>query len=190
MSTDHIRYDTLIETALREVVHQAISKVVQNGLPGEHHFYISFLTHYAGVEIPEYLREKYPEEMTIVLQHQFFGLTVSDEGFSVMLSFNNVRERLVIPFAAITTFADPSVNFALQFQNIPSSAEDGEDETASDASATAPDSNAPKAEEKRGEVISLDKFRKKKVFYSCFSVRWPVVSTKKEKRKKGFALTL
>ena len=159
MSTDHIRYDTLIETALREVVHQAMNKVVQSGLPGEHHFYISFLTKNPGVEIPDYLREKYPEEMTIVLQHQFFGLTVDEAGFSVMLSFNNVRERLVIPFAAITTFADPSVNFALQFQNIPSSAEDDAEDENGD---TAPsDSVAPKVEEKRGEVISLDKFRKK-----------------------------
>jgi len=158
MTTDHIRYDTLIETALREVVHQAMAKVVQTGLPGEHHFYISFLTHAPGVDIPAYLCEKYPEEMTIVLQHQFFGLTVTDVGFSVMLSFNNVRERLTIPFAAITTFADPAVNFALQFQNI----------TGSDEAEGESESPAPKAEgevemppQKRGEVISLDKFRKK-----------------------------
>ncbi|MDD2325595.1 MAG: ClpXP protease specificity-enhancing factor SspB [Alphaproteobacteria bacterium] len=159
MSTDHIRYDILIETALREVVHQAMGKVVQNGLPGEHHFYISFLTKHPGVEIPDYLIEKYPEEMTIVLQHQFFGLTVDEEGFTVMLSFNNVRERLIIPFAAITTFADPSVNFALQFQNIPSSGEDGETEEPKAESGET--SLPPKEEEKRGEVISLDKFRKK-----------------------------
>ncbi|MCL2469429.1 MAG: ClpXP protease specificity-enhancing factor SspB [Alphaproteobacteria bacterium] len=157
MSTDHIRYDTLIETALREVVHQAMAKVVQNGLPGDHHFYISFLTRFPNVEIPDYLREKYPDEMTIVLQHQFFGLTVNDVGFSVMLSFNNVRERLVVPFAAITTFADPSVNFALQFQNIPSAAAPGEDETDPSPDGTSADGGV----EKRGEVISLDKFRKK-----------------------------
>lgn len=159
MTTDHIRYDTLIETALREVVRQAMGKVVQNGLPGEHHFYISFLTKHPGVEIPEYLKEKYPEEMTIVLQHQFFGLTVSNEGFSVMLSFNNVRERLNIPFEAITTFADPSVNFALQFQNIPS-ADGDEDESESDGEQPPKPAEA-KPDEKRGEVISLDKFRKK-----------------------------
>jgi len=156
MNTDYIRYDTLIEGALRSVVRQALAKVVQNGLQGEHHFYISFLTHFSGVEIPDYLREKYPEEMTIVLQHQFFGLTVTDEGFSVLLSFNNVRERLNIPFAAVTTFADPSVNFALQFQSALSS-DDGLDR--------APDQDknegdAPDAV-KGGEVISLDKFRKK-----------------------------
>ncbi|HAX90820.1 MAG TPA: hypothetical protein DCY07_01240 [Rhodospirillaceae bacterium] len=157
MATDHIRYDTLIENALRTVVHQAMSKVVQTGLPDEHHFYISFLTHFPGVDIPDYLREKYPEEMTIVLQHQFFGLTITDDTFSVLLSFNNVRERLTIPFTAVTTFADPSVNFALQFQNIPLSEDD---ETPSDSNSE-DDSPAGSAETKRGEVISLDKFRKK-----------------------------
>ena len=158
MTTDHIRYDSLIETALREVVRQAMGKVVQNGLPGDHHFYISFLTKLPNVDIPEYLKEKYPEEMTIVLQHQFFGLTVDDVGFSVMLSFNNVRERLTIPFEAITTFADPSVNFALQFQNIPSGESADESETDEDKPE---DTTENKPEEKRGEVISLDKFRKK-----------------------------
>lgn len=161
MTTDYIRYDTLIETALREVVRQAMGKVVQNGLPGEHHFYISFLTNAPGVEIPDYLKEKYPEEMTIVLQHQFFGLTVDDQGFSVMLSFNNVRERLTIPFAAITTFADPSVNFALQFQNIPSSEDADADETDESLGEKTGETGDPQEAEKRGEVISLDKFRKK-----------------------------
>lgn len=155
MSEDLIRYDNLIEKALREVVHQALSRVVQTGLPGNHHFYISFLTKAPGVEIPPYLVEKYPDEMTIVLQHQFFGLTVTEEGFSVMLSFNNIRERLTIPYAAISTFADPSVSFALQFQAIPHDGPEGDDE---DEGETGTDS---KPEEKRGEVISLDKFRKK-----------------------------
>lgn len=156
MSEDLIRYDTLIENALREVVRKAMGKVVQNGLPGEHHFYISFATEAPGVVIPPYLREKYPEEMTIVLQHQFFGLTVDETGFSVILSFNNVRERLEVPFAAITTFADPSVNFALQFQSLSVEAEDRPSESGETA-----DGAAPAGEEKRGEVISLDKFRKK-----------------------------
>ncbi len=156
MSEDHIRYDSLIENALREVVRQAMGKVVKTGLPSEHHFYISFLTHFPGVEIPDYLREKYPEEMTIVLQHQFFGLTTTENDFSVILSFNNVRERLTIPFDAITTFADPSVNFALQFQSVSFEGEDGKIYEAEAAS-----SGEDKPDEKRGEVISLDKFRKK-----------------------------
>jgi len=157
MSEDLIRYDTLIENALREVVKQAMGKVVLTGLPGEHHFYISFLTKHPGVDIPEYLKEKYPEEMTIVLQHQFYGLTTTDDTFSVMLSFNNIRERLTIPFTAITTFADPSVNFALQFQLLPfdSTAESLEDET------TEGESDETSEEEKPGKVISLDQFRRK-----------------------------
>lgn len=162
MSEDLLRYDLLIEGALREVVRQTLQKVVQNGLPGEHHFYITFQTKFDGVEIPEYLHKQYPSEMTIVLQFQFFGLKVDETGFTVMLSFNNVRERLVIPFAAITTFADPSVNFALQFQS-PSLDDESEDQ-ASEGSAsqdTGVEKEHAAAEEKRGEVISLDKFRKK-----------------------------
>jgi hypothetical protein len=159
MSEDLLRYDLLIETALREVVHQAMAKVVQDGLPGDHHFYITFLTHYPGVGLPDYLLEQYPEEMTIVLQYQFFGLQVDDTGFSVMLSFNNVREKMKVPFGAITTFADPSVNFALQFQPFGTeddSGDKGENKAENDKSA---DDGVP--EGKRGEVISLDLFRKK-----------------------------
>jgi hypothetical protein len=161
MAEDLLRYDMMIEEALREVVRQTIRKVVQNGLPGEHHFYITFLTTYPGVEIPEYLHKQYPQEMTIVLQYQFFGLTIDEEKFSVMLSFNNVRERLSIPLAAITTFADPSVNFALQFQSI-TSGEEGESSPEQLPSPGASDkTEAAKPDEKRGEIISLDKFRKK-----------------------------
>ncbi len=157
MSEDLIHYDNLIENALRDVVHNAMEKVVQLGLPGEHHFYISFLTDADGVDIPEHLKEKYKGEMTIVLQHQFFGLTVTEEGFSVILSFNNVKERLTVPFASITTFADPSVNFALQFQASPLESEPNKEQDETPDS----DSGEKKEEEKRGEVISLDKFRKK-----------------------------
>jgi len=162
MSQDLLRYDLLIETALREVVHQAMAKVVVDGLPGDHHFYITFLTHAPGVEMPEYLREQYPEEMTIVLQHQFYGLTANENGFSVMLSFNNVRERMSIPFAAITTFADPSVNFALQFQPFLNDDSDDDKPSNKDSEAeTKPESAAKAEESKVGEVISLDSFRKK-----------------------------
>jgi uncharacterized protein len=154
MSEDMIRYDLLVERALRNVARETLYNVEKNGLPGEHHFYISFLTEYPGVEIPEYLKKQYPEEMTIVLQFQFFGLKVEEDGFTVTLSFNNVKERLNIPFDAITAFADPSVNFALQFQSGGDEDEDNVDED--------DDSNAPPAkEEKRGEVISLETFRKK-----------------------------
>src|ERR1700733_16286788 len=128
MTEDLLRYDLMIEAALRDVVRETLISVAKNGLPGEHHFYITFLTHFPGVEIPEYLKKQYPEEMTIVLQYQFFGLKIDEDSFSVMLSFNNVKERLRIPLEAIATFADPSVNFALQFQSGNEDSDDDEDE--------------------------------------------------------------
>jgi len=158
MPEDLLHYDAMIENALRDVVHQTMNKVVKDGLPGDHHFYISFTTRYEGVALPPYLKEKYPEEMTIVLQHQFYGLTVDEHSFSVMLSFNNVREKLVIPFAAITTFVDPSVNFALQFQAPTSGPEDGPDGTPPDGDGPGPDKSTP---DQSGDVIRLDQFRKK-----------------------------
>lgn len=157
MPEDLLRYDLVIENALRDVVRQTMAKVVKDGFPGEHHFYITFATRHPGVEIPGHLMERYPEEMTIVLQHQFFGLKVDEKGFSVMLSFNGVRERLNIPFSSIVTFADPSVNFALQFQTIGTDdekAEEGDENAAKTVTESAKN-------EKKGEVISLDMFRKK-----------------------------
>lgn len=163
MNEDLLRYDRMVEKALRDVVRNALTGVARDGLPGEHHFYISFQTEYPGVELPDHLHKQYPEEMTIVLQYQFFDLKVQPEQFSVTLSFNNIREKLVIPFQAITTFADPSVNFALQFQSISDGDDDEEEDAAKPAGSTGKDAEAdkPAAEEKRGEVISLDMFRKK-----------------------------
>src|SRR3990170_4420004 len=135
-----LRYDRMVESALRGVVREALAQVAEKGLPGDHHFYLTFLTNHRGVAIPEYLRQKYPQEMTIVLQHQFFGLEVCEDRFSVSLSFSSKTERLVIPLAAISTFADPSVNFALQFQ----SAKEGAEEEDADA-AEAPDTPAETA---------------------------------------------
>jgi hypothetical protein len=116
MSEDLMRYDILAQHALRSVVRLALQRVVREGLPGEHHFFISFNTNAPGVSISPRLREKYPEDMTIVLQHQFWNLQVFDTMFEVELSFDNVPERLVIPFAAIKGFFDPSVQFGLQFE--------------------------------------------------------------------------
>lgn len=116
MNDDPFRYDTLVADALRGVVRKVLFQTVRNGLTGRHHFYVTFRTDYPGVEIPEYLRQRHPEEMTIVLQHQFWGLEVNDEGFEVTLTFNRVSERLVIPFESITAFADPSAQFLLPFQ--------------------------------------------------------------------------
>lgn len=167
MSEDMLRYDLMIEAALRDVVRETLESVAQNGLPGEHHFYITFMTNFPGVEIPDHLRKQYPDEMTIVLQYQFFGLKLEDDIFGVTLSFNNVKERLRIPVEAITTFADPSVNFALQFQSGQSDEDDDAEQdndapenANSDAQAES-ESKAKGKDEKRGEVISLDMFRKK-----------------------------
>lgn len=126
MPIDHIRYDLLTQEALRGVVRTILADVAKNGLPGEHHFFISFDTHGEGVQVSPRLRAQWPEEMTIVLQHQFWDLTVTDEQFEVGLSFNGVPERVVVPFEAITGFADPSVQFGLQFQPISEEDEDEE----------------------------------------------------------------
>ncbi len=159
---DSLRYDKMVESALRGVVRQAVEEVMKDGLPGDHHFYITFLTDYPGVAIPDYLRERYPGEMTIVLQYQFYDLTIDEDQMSVTLSFNNVPERLTIPLGAISIFADPSVNFALQFQ--PVGEEIDEAELLELGEELSEDSETPKkssGEEKKGEVVSLDQFRKK-----------------------------
>lgn len=159
-----LRYDRMVEKALRSVAKQAVQEVIDNGLPGDHHFYITFLTDYEGVKIPDYLRERYPGEMTIVLQYQFHDLFVDDNWLKVTLSFNNIPEKLVVPMAAITIFADPSVNFALQFQPLDYDG-DYDDDPDGIAEAIAEladdDGDAPKKKDKKGEVVSLDQFRKK-----------------------------
>ena len=115
MSKDLIGYNTLVEDGLRSVVREALRRVAEEGWPGTHHAYITFKTAAPGVEAPDFLRTRYPDELTIVLQHQFWGLEVEDDSFSVTLSFNKVGHRIVVPFAALTSYADPSVKFGLQF---------------------------------------------------------------------------
>ncbi len=167
-----LRYDRMVEGALRGVVKKSIQEVIDHGLPGDHHFYITFLTDYPGVKIPDYLRERYPGEMTIVLQYQFSDLKVDDENMQVTLSFNNVPERLKIPLAAISIFADPSVNFALQFQPLGDAIdeadlaaleelEDDPDDGGSGKGGGAGKGGKKGGAKKTGEVVSLDKFRKK-----------------------------
>ena len=158
-----LRYDKMVEQALRGVVRQAVEEVIKyQGLPGDHHFYITFMTDYPGVKIPDYLRERYPGEMTIVLQYQFHDLDVNKERLQVTLSFNNVPERLEIPLAAITIFADPSVNFALQFQPLGDDSAPDYDPDEDDDETGGDDDTASKGKKpKSGEVVSLDQFRKK-----------------------------
>ena len=113
---DKLQYDALVDDALRSVVRRVLTMIEADGLPGAHHFYISFRTTAAGVQMPDYLREKYPDEMTIVLQHQYWGLEVGEESFEVTVSFNKRNERLKVPYAAMLAFVDPSVRFGLQFE--------------------------------------------------------------------------
>lgn len=116
MSQDVLRYDLMVQDALKGVVRKILTEAARDGLPGEHHFYVTFRTGAPGVRLSQRLREKHPDEMTIVLQHQFWDLNVSDHAFEVGLSFSGVPERLLVPFDAITTFFDPSVQFGLKFE--------------------------------------------------------------------------
>ncbi len=157
MSKDLMRYDVIVEEALRSVVRRVLNNVASNGLAGNHHFFITFRTDHPLSEVPDSLRERYPDEMTIVLQFQYWDLEIGDKTFNVTLKFNNAPERLVVPFDAITVFADPSVNFALQFESVE------EDEMDEDE----PEEKKPDAKDKKsggeksGEVVSLDQFRRK-----------------------------
>jgi hypothetical protein len=156
MAQDLFDYPKMVETALRGVMREALARTAREGLPGDHHFYVTFRTHAAGVAIPNYLRSKFPDEMTIVLQHQFRALEIGEDAFSVNLSFQSRSERLKIPFAAVTTFADPSVNFGLQFQ-VPGA--QPAEVTAVPAQIPPPEPAEP--ERPAAEVVTLDKFRKR-----------------------------
>jgi uncharacterized protein len=171
MATDHIRYDVLARDALRGVLRRVLSDAAAQGLPGEHHFFITFLSTAEGVKLSPRLLAQYPEEMTIILQHQFWDLVVTEDRFEVGLSFGGIPERLVVPFSAIKSFFDPSVQFGLQFE--PS--EGGVETPATNlpaapsaasltAPATAQTADNPEPQEKStdgAEVVRLDRFRKK-----------------------------
>ncbi|HEV7372669.1 SspB family protein [Arenibaculum sp.] len=165
MTVEHLRYDKMVEGALRGVVREALTQAAEHGLPGNHHFYLTFRTNHPGVDIPDYLSDQYPSEMTIVLQYQFYGLEISEDMFNVTLSFNNVHERLTIPFSAITTFADPSVNFALQFQPLHAAeamgAVDEIEASITEKVAETAERSSKEEQPKMGEVVALDAFRKK-----------------------------
>ncbi len=161
MAKDMLRYDQMVESALRGVVRQVLEQAAENGLPGEHHFYVTFRTGDDGVQIPPYLSAQYPDEMTIILQHQFWGLAVDDEALSITLSFNDVRERLFIPLAAITAFADPSVNFGLQFRGSITKTEMPHAATTETAAAVPEEPPRLMPDENPGNVVKIDTFRKK-----------------------------
>ena len=166
MADDLIRYDVLAQEAMRGVMRKVLSEVEKTGLPGEHHFFVTFLTSAPGVRISSRLREKYPEQMTIVVQHQYWDLKVSDTGFEIGLSFSDVPERLLIPFAAIKGFYDPSVNFELEFdvemgvnENVPRAVPLGGPSRSEMPEAD--DESDDEAQTGSADVVSLDAFRKK-----------------------------
>ncbi|MGE3294072.1 MAG: SspB family protein, partial [Geminicoccaceae bacterium] len=158
-----IDYGRLVETALRTVVRDVLLRLAKEGAPPPHHFYVTFRTRHPGVVIPEFLRDRYPTDMTIVLQHQFWDLAIDDEGFAVTLSFSDQLQRLRIPFAAIKVFADPGVEFGLQF----TIDEDGETESAdvrllgASVKGGKEEPGEAGAESGGAEIVTLDRFRKK-----------------------------
>jgi hypothetical protein len=188
MLHQQIDYASLVEKALLRVVHDVLAMVAEQGLPGRHHLYITFRSDHPGVVMGDVLRARYPSEMTIVLQHEFWGLEVSEERFAVTLSFNAVSQRLDIPFAAVTVFADPSVEFGLQFTRAGAPAEaspaepamapvrpapvatlpaavdaaSGQDRPDGGPASIAETAKAPEdAEQGADKVVTLDRFRKK-----------------------------
>ena len=187
MTVDHIRYDLLAQEALRGVVRTVLADAAKNGLPGEHHFYITFDTRAEGVQLSSRMLAQYPQEMTIVLQHQFWDLVVTEGGFEAGLSFGGIPERLIIPFAAVKSFVDPSVQFGLRFEEVTEEEEpvarpgtssrtgpstSGEGAQAKEIPPPAPIPAAanqpavtaaeqPAKPETGAEVVRLDRFRKK-----------------------------
>ena len=179
MADDHIRYDILVQEALRGVMRKVLGEVAKTGLPGNHHFFITFLTNAPGVRISSRIRERYPEQMTIVLQYQYWDLKVTETGFEVGLSFSDIPEKLEVPFAAVRGFYDPSVNFELEFDvPVPAPVQNAPEAPVATLqpapAAPAPAREAPVATEKKepseeepkepgkgADVVSLDAFRKK-----------------------------
>ncbi len=172
MPDDLMRYDLLAQNALKGVVREALRIAATTGLPGEHHFYIAFNTRHPGVRLSEKIAQRYPREMTIVLQHQFWNLHIHEDWFEVELSFDNVPEHLVIPFDAVKGFLDPAVQFGLQFDSAPAGSRPREVESSRAGPASArraepepeaveTDAGTPATPDEAAKVVSLDKFRKK-----------------------------
>ena len=154
--TRAIDYGGMMHRAMQGLIAEVLTRVAATGLPGEHHFFITFDTREDGVEIADWLRERYPDDMTIVIQHWYEDLLVTNDGFEITLNFGNAPERLVIPFESVRTFVDPSVEFGLRFETQEFDDED-EDEIDEAEISDTPEDDAPKGS---GEVVSLDKWRK------------------------------
>ena len=156
--SDTINYGKLMHRAMRGLMHELLSDIAANGLPGDHHFFITLDTTHPGVDIADWLRERYPKDMTVVMQHWFEDLVVLDDRFTVTLNFGDQPEPLVIPFEAIKTFVDPSVEFGLRFDN-----QDNKDKDVPESPMVVLDEDDIEeeiAQQGDGEVVSLDKFRK------------------------------
>lgn len=147
-----MNYEEMVQEGLRQVVRQSLERAQHEELPGAHHFYISFQTNFPGVRVPESLLSRHPEEMTIVIQHQYWDLEVTDEGFGVTLSFNDSQERVYVPFEALLSFMDPSVKFGLQFTPPPLFDLDEDYEG---------DGESDEPLELKDNVVTLDTFRRK-----------------------------
>jgi hypothetical protein len=167
MDKDLLRYDRMVEAALRGVVREAIARVAGFGLPGGHSLYITFKSEFPGVDMPDWLKAQYPEAMTIVLEHQFWDLAAEEETFGVTLSFKGRRQRITVPYAALTAFHDPGVQFGLRFDQMQEGEEKaavpGAKPTQSPTPLPAPAAKAEPAEEpaKTAQVVNLEAFRKK-----------------------------
>jgi hypothetical protein len=168
LTVDRLDYPKILQDALRDVVRRVLAQVAEHGLPGEHHFYIAFRTGHPGVAMPSFLRERYPQEMTIILQNQFWDLTVFPDSFAVELNFNASRHALTVPFAALTSFADPSAELALRFEAEPAAA-GGAGETQGTAELSSETAGVqgtiappqPADPDKKGAVIRFDPGRRK-----------------------------
>jgi hypothetical protein len=158
MSEDGFKYGRLMQRALRGVMAEVLGRVAESGLPGEHHFFITFDVTHPGVDMPDWLRAEHPDELSIVIQYEFEDLAVASDRFSVRLSFKNRAATLVVPFDAVVTFADPSENFGLRFDA--ASAEDAEDDENGPGD-DGPGDGPPKPDRGDAEVVSLDAFRKR-----------------------------
>lgn len=157
--SESIDYGNLMHRAMRGLIQQVLQKIAEEGLPGNHHFFITFDTMHPDVEIADWLSDRYPEEMTVVMQHWFDNLDVTEEGFAVTLNFGDRPEPLYIPYDAIRTFVDPSVEFGLRFETQDDETDEDADEAPMDEMVE-PEDDDPEDKPKEAEVVSLDRFRK------------------------------
>ncbi|HEV2846413.1 MAG TPA: ClpXP protease specificity-enhancing factor SspB [Thermoanaerobaculia bacterium] len=157
MDPDKIDYPALLQQAMRDVVRRVLEQVAEHGLPGEHHFHISFRTDAPGVELPRILHDQFPEEMTIILQNQFWDLEVTPEAFSVVLSFGGSRYRLTVPFDALVVFMDRPANFGVRFEPLPQAEESAQ--TPEETPVSVP--GDPEEDSERGGVLRFDPSRKR-----------------------------